>query len=341
VASFSFWRRERVAEKVLFVDDEENILNSVERIFSDSGVRIFTACSGRDAIHILRREDIAVLVSDNLMPGMRGIELFSKARAMSSDTVRVLMTAYADLPTAIDAINKGEVFRFIVKPWENDVLISTVREGIERYRLVRSLRAADEATLRSLGQTIELKDPYTRGHCDRVARYALKIAGALDLDERRRVEIKHGSWLHDCGKIGVPESILNYHGPLNDEEREITRKHPVWGADVARQANLSERIVNIILYHHEKFGGGGYPTGMGGKDIPLEARIVAVADTFDAITSDRPYAKSYETGEALNILLSLRGAALDPEIVDIFIKLLKEDYTEESRSRIPEREAGA
>jgi putative two-component system response regulator len=331
-----------VVESVLFVDDEENILSSVGRIFSDSGIRIFTACSGPDAIHILRREDIAVLVSDNLMPGMKGIELFSKAREMSPDTVRVLMTAYADLQTAIDAINKGEVFRFIVKPWENEVLVATVGEGIGRYRLVRSLKAADEATLRSLAQTIELKDPYTRGHCDRVARYALMIADALQLGKRRGVEIKHGSWLHDCGKIGVPESILNYRGPLNDEEREITRKHPVWGAEVARQANLPESIVNIILYHHEKFGGGGYPTGRVGKDIPLEARIVAVADTFDAITSDRPYSKSYETGEALKILSSLRGAALDPEIVDVFINLLRRDDIKEKRwDRVPEREAGA
>jgi putative nucleotidyltransferase with HDIG domain len=331
-----------LTENVLFVDDEENILSSVVRLFSDGGIKIFTACNATAALHILRREEIAVLVSDNLMPGMKGIELFSRARDMSPDTVRVLMTAYADLRTAVDAINKGEVFRFIVKPWQNEVLVATVSEGIGRYRLVRSLKAADEATLRSLAQTIELKDPYTRGHCDRVARYALMIADALQLDKRRRAEIKHGSWLHDCGKIGVPESILNYRGPLSEEERDIVRKHPLWGADVARQANLSRGIVNIILYHHERFDGGGYPTGMGGKEIPLEARIAAVADTFDAITSDRPYAKRCETGEAMNIISSLRGAALDPEIVDIFINLLRRDDVGERRGeQIPEREVGA
>ncbi len=331
-----------MAESVLFVDDEENILSSVARLFPDSGIRIFTACSAAAALHILRREDIAVLVSDNLMPGMKGIELFSRAREMSPDTIRVLMTAYADLRTAIDAINTGEVFRFIVKPWKNEVLVAAVSEGIGRYRLVRSLKSADEPTLLSLAQTIELKDPYTRGHCDRVARYALMMADALQLDKRRRVEVKHGSWLHDCGKIGIPESILNYRGPLSEKEREIVRKHPLWGADVARQANLSKSIVNIILYHHERFDGKGYPTGMGGKDIPLEARIVAVADTFDAITSDRPYANRCETWEALNILSSLRGAALDPEIADIFINLLRRDDIGERREkRIPDGEAGA
>lgn len=328
-------------ERVLFVDDEENILNSVERLFSGSGIRVLKACSAREALSILSREDVAVLVSDNLMPGMKGIELFSKARDMSPDTVRVLMTAYADLETAVDAINRGEVFRFIVKPWEDDLLVTTVLDGIGRYALVRSLRKADEATLRSLAQAIELKDPYTRGHCDRVARYALMIAAALDLDERMRLEIEHGSWLHDCGKIGVPESILNYPGSLNEEEREIVRKHPVWGADVARQASLSETIVNIILYHHERFGGGGYPTGMAGTDIPLEARIVSVADTFDAITTDRPYLKAYELKDAVNMLLSLRETALDPQMVDTFTALVGKDDIWKSSDGIVEREAGA
>jgi response regulator RpfG family c-di-GMP phosphodiesterase len=330
-----------VPERVLFVDDEENILNSVERLFFGSGIRVLKACSAREALSILSREDVAVLVSDNLMPGMKGIELFSKARDMSPDTVRVLMTAYADLETAVDAINRGEVFRFIVKPWEDDLLVTTVLDGIGRYRLVRSLRKADEATLRSLAQAIELKDPYTRGHCDRVARYALMIAAALDLDERMRLDIEHGSWLHDCGKIGVPESILNYPGSLNEEELEIVRKHPVWGADVARQASLSETIVNIILYHHERFGGGGYPTGMAGTDIPLEARIVSVADTFDAITTNRPYLKAYELKDAVNMLLSLRETALDPQMVDTFTALVGKDDIWKSSDGIVEREAGA
>lgn len=327
-------------EGVLFVDDEENILHSVERLFSGSDIRVLKACSAREALCILHREDVAVIVSDNLMPGMKGIELFSKARDTSPDTVRVLMTAYADLGTAIDAINRGEVFRFIVKPWEDDLLVSTVLDGIGRYRLVRSLRKADEAKLRSLAQAIELKDPYTRGHCDRVARYALMIAAALNLDERMRLEIKHGSWLHDCGKIGVPESILNYPGSLNEEEREVIRKHPVWGADVARQASLSKTIVNIILYHHERFDGGGYPTGIAGTDIPLEARIVSVADTFDAITTDRPYLKAYELKDAVNMLLSIRETALDPQMVDTFTALVEKDDTWKSGDGFRERGTG-
>ena len=314
-------------ENILFVDDEENILRSVERIFLGDNVkdvRILKAKSAQEALQFIEKENIAVLVSDNLMPDMKGIELLSKVKEISPDTVRILMTAYADLPTAIDAINKGEVYRFIVKPWENSMLIEIVHDGINRFKIVRALRRADEPMLLSLAQTVELKDPYTRGHCDRVAGYALMIAEALKLEEGKKNEIKYGSWLHDCGKIGVPERILNYNGPLGEAETDIMKKHPLWGADVARQAQLSAGVVNVILYHHERYDGQGYPSGIGGKNIPLEARIVSVADAFDAMTTDRPYHKQRDTQEALGIISSLKGKSLDPEVVDIFLSIIQE-----------------
>lgn len=303
---------------VLFVDDEEYILKSIERLFADNDIKILKASNGYNALELVKKEDIAVLVSDNLMPGMKGVDLLSKVKDISPDTIRVLMTAYADLSTAIDAINRGEVFKFVVKPWEDDALIKIVQDGIDRYRFVQSLRKADEATLLSLAQTIELKDPYTRGHCDRVARYSLMIAEALNLSEQTKVQIKYGSWLHDCGKIGVPEAILNKKRPLNEKEMEIIKNHPRWGADVARQAQLSEIVVNIILYHHERYDGQGYPTGLKGKNIPLEARIVAVSDIYDALTTDRPYRKGYSQKKAMGIMSSMKGDDVDSEIVDVF-----------------------
>lgn len=309
-------------DAILLVDDEENILNALERLFLDSDLRILRAGNGEKALEILRAEPVAVVVSDNLMPGMRGVELLSRVREFSPDTVRVLLTGYADLPTAIEAINRGEVFRFHVKPWVDEEIVRTVEEGVQRYKVVRSLRNADEATLRSIAQTIELKDPYTRGHCDRVASFALKIAGELHVSEAMERSIQHGSWLHDCGKIGVPEAILNLPGKLTEEQFEVVRKHPGWGAEVGRQANLPEEVINIILYHHERFDGRGYPTGAKGKEIPLEARIVAVADVFDAMSTDRPYATGYDRVEAMRVMGVLRGAALDPELVDIFLASL-------------------
>ena len=306
-------------DAVLLVDDEANILNALARLFLDRDVRVLRAGNGEEALGIVRREPVAVVVTDNLMPGMRGVELLTRVRDLSPDTVRVLLTGYADLPTAIEAINRGEVFRFHVKPWVDEEIIGTVEEGVRRYRLVRSLRHGDEAALRSIAQTIELKDPYTRGHCDRVAAFAMTIAEALRLPEETRRAIKHGSWLHDCGKIGVPEAILNRPGKLPAADFDVVKKHPGWGAEVARQANLSQEVVNIILYHHERIDGRGYPTGAKGAEIPLEARIVAVADVFDAMSTDRPYAKGYDRAEAMREMGVLRGAALDPQLVDIFL----------------------
>lgn len=306
-------------DTVLLVDDEANILNALARLFLDRDVRVLCAGNGEEALGIVRREPVAVVVADNLMPGMRGVELLSRVRQLSPDTVRVLLTGHADLATAIDAINRGEVFRFHVKPLADEEIVRTVEEGVQRYRVVRSLRHGDEAALRSIAQAIELKDPYTRGHCDRVAAFALKIAETLRLPEETQRAIKHGSWLHDCGKIGVPEAILNCPGKLSAADFEVVKKHPGWGAEVGRQANLHEEVINVILYHHERFDGRGYPTGAKGTEIPLEARIVAVADIFDAMSVDRPYAKGYDRAEAMRVMGVLRGAALDPQLVDIFL----------------------
>jgi putative two-component system response regulator len=285
----------------------------------DAGLDLLSAASGAEALKLFADNTISVIVTDNKMPGMPGTELLSRVRTISPDTVRILMTAHADLDTAIEAINMGEVYRFIVKPWDNDRFVKTVLEAGDRFEVVRSLKRADEATLRSLAQTIELKDPYTRGHCDRVAAYALLIAPALSVGEEMMLLIKHGSWLHDCGKIGVPEAILNKHGRLSDSEIVIMKKHPIWGAEVGNQAMLHPKILNIIRFHHERYDGSGYPTGIAGDAIPLEARIVAVADVFDALTTDRPYREGLSREQAWEVMRSMKGKELDPDLVDIFM----------------------
>ncbi|MEW6489456.1 MAG: response regulator, partial [Thermodesulfobacteriota bacterium] len=188
---------------MLFVDDESNILHSLRRLFRHEPLRVLQASSGEEALGLLRDHDVAVLVSDNRMPGMGGIELLARAGGASPDTVKILLTGYADLETALAAINRGEVFRFVTKPWEDGELKRAVAEAVERHRLARALRDADEGKLLSLAQAIELKDAYTRGHCDRVALYALRIVEGLALGDDLKCQIRYGSWLHDCGKIGV------------------------------------------------------------------------------------------------------------------------------------------
>jgi putative two-component system response regulator len=310
-------------ETVLIVDDNRLILESSKDLLTSRGITILTANNAEEALALFHQREIEVVVSDNYMPGMNGLEFLSSLREISPDTVKILMSAYADLASALAAINRSEVFRYILKPWQDEELVGVVEEGINRYRLNLSMRIEDEDVLRSLAQTLELKDPNTKGHCDRVAVYALMIAEALQIPKEIQRQIKYGSWLHDCGKIGISEIILNSNGRLTDEEFETMKKHAFWGAEVAAKANLSELARNIIHYHHERFDGTGYPSGIGGTGIPREARIVAVADIYDALTMDRPYRNGYSHAEAIDMLLSMRGNALDPEIVDIFLSIIK------------------
>lgn len=322
-----------MSESVLVVDDDKAIVGYVESIFCDRGLKIFAAYNGADAAGILARERIAVLITDNHMPGMSGLELLARTKEISPDTVKVMMSAYADLSTTLIAINQGEVFRFLVKPWKREEMLHTVRDAIRHYRALQAPPRSDDKILRSLAQAIELKDPYTKGHCERVARYAVAIAEALGLPPETVREITYGSWLHDCGKIGIPEQILNVRRPLHPEEFDVVRNHSSWGTDVARQAEFSDTVLNIILYHHEQYAGNGYPTGISGSEIPLEARIVAVADVFDALLTDRPYRSGYPWEQALEIIASMRGTELNPEIVDVFFANLE-------RMRPPEEQSG-
>jgi len=314
-----------MAEEILFVDDEEYILDIAQQIFAERDITILTALGADEALDIIRKHEIAVLVSDNHMPGMKGIDLLSRVKALSPDTVKILMTGFADLETALDAINRVEVFRFIVKPWENTQLVGIVEDALERYRLIKSILRGDENMMRSLVHALELKDPYTRGHSERVAGYALMIAKCLGLPEEALTSLRYGSWLHDCGKIGVSENILNSDGPLDEAEIHIIRNHPLWGADMARKGHLTRTIVDVILCHHERYDGKGYPAGLAGEDILLESRIVSVADIYDALTTERPYRMAYTRERALEMLISMKGNVLDPELVDCFVSIIQED----------------
>jgi len=312
-------------ETILFVDDNNFTLQVLKDLFAGSSFRVLTADSAANAMTIIRREEIAVVVSDNIMPTTNGLEFLSSLKVHSPSSVKVLMSAYADLDSALAAINRSEVFRYILKPWQDDDIKSTINAALNRYRLNQTIRREDEAVMRSLAQTIELKDSSTSGHCDRVAIYARLLAEALELPKDFQREIKYGSWLHDCGKIGIAEEILNGSERLTDDEFEKMKQHSQWGAEVAAKANLSTVTRNIILYHHEHFDGSGYPAGLAGEAIPLEARLVAVADVFDALVTDRPYRSRYDYSESMEILTSMSGTNLDPALVKLFLGVISQE----------------
>lgn len=309
---------------IMFVDDEAGIRNSLKRLFADSPHNVLIAASAAEGLELLRSTTCAVIVSDNQMPGESGIEFLYKARQLAPDTVRVMMTAYADLGTALNAINHCEAYRFVVKPWDNQELVELVNNCVMRYELLQSLRLNDEAIYRSLAQAIELKDHYTRGHCDRVVDFSLALGKRMGVATDIMTHLMHGAMLHDCGKIGVPEATLNFPGKLDDDQMNVIRKHPDWGGEVARAAGMHQITVNVILYHHEHYNGKGYPTGLSGNDIPLEARIVAVADVYDALASDRPYRKAMPPDIAMREFLAMSGTVLDPLLVESFLEILKE-----------------
>jgi response regulator RpfG family c-di-GMP phosphodiesterase len=303
---------------ILFVDDEQPVLNALARVFAETDARCLFAGSADEAMRIVAGETVWVVVSDNNMPGMSGIDFLAWLRGASPDTVRILLTAFADLATALAAINRSEAFRFVTKPWNNDELLDVVEEGLNRYLFLSSMRSGNEARYRSLAQTVELKDPYTRGHCDRVAEVACSLARAAGLPEPMIAHIRNGSILHDCGKIGVPEAILNFEGRLSPADFEVVKRHPGWGSEVALQARLPEVVVNVILYHHEQFAGGGYPSGLAGEAIPIEARIAAIADVYDALATDRPYRKGFPPERVLSILDEMTATHFDPVLMALF-----------------------
>ena len=318
----SRFKGKTMAAEILFVDDSKLALQCSKDLFLSKGITILTASDAAEALALFNVHEIAVVVSDNHMPGMSGLDFLSQLRTVSPDTVKVLISAYVDLPTALAAINSSEVFRYLLKPWKDEEILNVVKEGLRRYRVIHNIRREDEAVLRSLAQTIELKDPSTKGHCDRVAVFALMIAEAMGIAKETQRQIKYGSWLHDCGKIGVSEFILNSTNRLTGPEFETMKMHTSWGADVAEKAHLSEVARNIIHQHHERYDGTGYPSGLSGESIPIETRIVSVADIYDALTMDRPYRKGYPCSEARDMVRALSGTSLDPEVVKVFLAVV-------------------
>jgi len=315
-------------EVVLVVDDDQAMVNYTAELLTGVGANVLTCNSPGEALAIIKEKPVAIVVSDYYMPEMTGLDLFSHMREFSHGIVKILMTSNADLAMAVGAINSGEVFRFLSKPWRDTEMIDAVRNGVRRHRMLRASSDDMEFLLHALGQTIELKDTLTKGHCDRVASYAEIIARKLGLDMEAKHDIKVGSWLHDCGKIGVPEVILNADRGLTDVEMEVIRKHPLWGATVAEAANMPTTVVNIVLHHHEYYNGRGYPMGLAGDAIPLEARIVAAADVYDALRSSRPYRPGFSFDETWRIMESMSGQQLDPAILAALFDGLEEHRDE-------------
>jgi putative two-component system response regulator len=324
--------------RCLVVDDEARVRDVMARILTGEGFECREAASGPEAVAVLDAESFDLAVLDIQMPGMDGTQLLAEIRLRWPETGVVMVTAVSDVRTAVACLTHGAL-DYVSKPFEIDEVRARVRQALEKRRLIRENRdyqlhleervreQADRIEelfvlgVHSLVQALEAKDRYTRGHSARVAVYAVRIGRQLGLDEATLAEIQLGGELHDIGKIGVREAVLQKPGPLTEEEYLHVMEHPVLGERILAPLLRDHPIVlSIVRLHHERLDGAGLPDHLQGDAIPLVARIASVADAFDAITTGRPYMRSRPTEEAVAELRRCVGWQFDAECVEAFAR---------------------
>ncbi|GAC1347433.1 MAG: response regulator [Myxococcales bacterium] len=337
---------------MLVVDDEGPILHALQRTFEAAGYHV-TACLDPDeALEQLKLRPYQVLSADYMMPGMTGAEFLARARALQPHTVRILITAAHDFSAAVDAINNGEIFRILSKPWNRLELLSTVRQAFDSYALRDKNRQLTDLVQKQNGELAELnrglerlvqertgnlldgmvavldyRDTETQWHSRRVSRFTCRIAEEMGIrDPREMKTIEMGSLLHDIGKIGVRDAVLLKPGPLDKDEWGEMREHPHLGWALLQRIEFLREASEIVLQHQERWDGSGYPAQLCGGAIVLGARLFAVADTYDAITSDRPYRKAQPHAVAAAEIQRVAGTQLDPEVVAAFSRVPDADW---------------
>ncbi|MDH5559873.1 MAG: response regulator [Deltaproteobacteria bacterium] len=314
---------------IMVVDDSVTILRLVEVGLSKNGFQVITALNGKEALRLLKKKKPDVIISDLDMPVMSGFELCEEVRRDKSlSTIPfMVMSANSERSTMRGMIERGAA-AFMVKPFNMEQLIITVEKLLsEQFQLILHERERLElekismlATITSLVQALEARDSYTRGHSERVSEISLGIGTVLGIDQEEMEAIRLGGRLHDIGKIGVPDGLLLKKGKLTDEEIAIFRKHPVIGTEILEPIHSLASILPLVRHHHEHFNGKGYPEGLKGEEIPLTARITAVADCYDALTTNRPYRDGFDQERAFQIIKEVRGTQLCGDCVDAFFE---------------------
>jgi len=322
---------------VLVVDDSTSIRNLIEKALTKAGFNVISAENGRDALELLGKDTPDMILSDLHMPELDGFGLCKSVHSDKnlSQIPFIIMSSDGDRATMRRLLQYG-ASAYLVKPFNIDQLVVTAERFLsdhfsrilkERERL-ESERQFLIGSITSLVLALEARDQYTRGHSDSVARILMDIAREMSMDDERIEKLRIAGKLHDLGKIGIRDDILLKPGPLNKEEWEILKMHPRIGAEIlAPIASLAD-ILPAIASHHERIDGNGYPEGLKGDQIPMLARMVAVADTYDALTSDRPYRKGFANEEALKIIEDLKGSQLCPDCVQSFLKSVEHKMLE-------------
>jgi putative nucleotidyltransferase with HDIG domain len=347
-------------DRILLVDDDPLILQALTRILRSEG---YDVVAHSDPARAAEESDFVVVITDFMMPMMNGIELLGVLRRARPDAVRILLTAAADFKVASDAVNRGEIYRLLGKPWTLAELSACVKQAVSHYHLVQeNARLSQEiaeknAALTSINRNLErmvvertnglldgmisaldYRDTETQWHSRRVSLYSRKIAEACGVQPAELDVIEQGALLHDIGKIGVRDSILHKPGKLTPEEWVEMRMHPEFGYRMLAKMPYLHEASLIVLQHQERWDGNGYPQGLKGEQICLGARVFAVADTLDAICSDRPYRKGRPFHVAREEIRRCSGTQFDPDVAKAFLGI-SEDAWEQIRRFVDDLEA--
>jgi putative nucleotidyltransferase with HDIG domain len=325
-------------EETLIVDDEAMIRRLLHQKLSAEGYRCEQAANAEQALEKLKEDSIELVILDIRMPGKSGLELLSEIKAKYPDMAVVMATAIDDASTAINCMKTG-AYDYVTKPFNLDEVSFSVRRALEKRRLelenrdyqqhleqkveeqAQKIRASFFNAITALAYALEAKDVYTSGHSQRVTEISEAIAEHLGLPRETIEKIRLAGLVHDIGKIGVRESVLNKPGSLSDEEFKHVRLHSQTGERILKPIVDDKEILKAVRHHHERYDGWGYPDGLQGEQIPRLARIIAVADTFDAMTSERSYRKALTKEEACVEVERCRGTQFDPEAADAFLEV--------------------
>src|ERR1700752_3011720 len=339
-------------ENVLVVDDEEAIREVVSTMLESKGYRCTAVQNGRLAQEQVKNTTPDLVLSDMIMPEMDGIRLLEWMRQYDPEVPVIMVTAIHDISTALEAIRRG-AYDYILKPFEKDQLFLGVGRALQHRRLVlenksyqlnlqqqvdertqqltvaiTQLEQSYDDTLEALGSALDLKDAETEGHCQRVTAFTISIAKAMPVPNAYLPVLARAAFLHDIGKMGIPDKILLKPGPLTDDEKVIMRKHCQIGYDMLIRIPFLRDAAEIVLAHQEFFDGTGYPRGLKNEEIPLGARIFAIADSMDAMLSDRPYRKALPMSYAREEIQRCSGTQFDPRVVAVFLSIPEQHWQE-------------
>lgn len=331
--------------KIIAVDDETGILDSLNVFLTKAGYSFVGIADPLEAIERVKKEHFDLMLLDFIMTPIHGNQVVEEIRKFNKDLYILLLTGHKDLAPPLETIRRLDIQGYCEKSDKFDQLLLLIESGIKAISQMQEIKEINEKltatyaelekayleSIETLRYTVEAKDTYTRGHSDRVSEYSYLIGKYLHLSEEDLKKLKLGGLFHDIGKIGVPDSILLKTAKLTDDEYSEIKNHPAIGAHILSNATMFKDIIPIVKHHHERFDGNGYPGKLAGEDIPYLARITAVADTFDAMTSKRAYRDPLPLDVVKSEFEKNKGTQFDPQIADVFLEILNNHYDEIER----------